>query len=105
MIPRKLAIPCWRRADDPPEMARELRLIVETQQRGQIRREDAVSKQMLCTGDAQVCQILVRGQAHLCTKHTAQMEFIEPGMVRKVVERDRVAKPLAEVLQRAPDGT
>ena len=52
-----------------------------------------------------VVQVAVTLTFNLHTKGAAQVELVEVGVVREMVERDRVAEPPADVLQRAPDGT
>jgi hypothetical protein len=62
-------------------------------------------EQFLRACDAEVREIGMRRHSNLRTKGAAQMEFVEVGVVREMVERDRVADSLAEVLQCASDGT
>ena len=62
-------------------------------------------EQFLRACDAKVREIGVRRHSNLRTKGAAQMELVEVGVVREMVGRDRVAESLADVLQRAPDGT
>ena len=47
----------------------------------------------------------MRGHSDLRAKGAAQVELVEVGVLREMVERDRVAESLADVLQRASDGT
>ena len=86
-------------------MARQLRLIVEANEGRHVGRSHAAKEQLLRACDAEVRQIRVRRHSDLRTKGAAQVELVEVGVVREIVERDRVAESLAEVLQRASDGT
>lgn len=95
----------WRRPDDPPEVARELRLVIEANLGGHVGRLYAAMEQLLRACDAEVREIGMRRHSNLCTKGAAQVELVEVGVVREMVERDRVAESLTEVLECASDGT
>jgi hypothetical protein len=98
VIARRFSVTRWRRPDEPPEMAGQLRLIVEANLGRHVGRPHAALKQLLRACDAEVRQVSMRRHANLSTKGAAQVELVEVGVVREMVERDRVADSLAEVL-------
>ena len=100
----KLPVTRRRCPHEPPEVTRELRLIVEANE-GHVGRSHAAKEQCLRACDAEVRQIRVRWHSDLRTKGAAQVELIEVCVVSEIVEPDRVAEPFAEVLHRASDGS
>ena len=104
-VVRRFPVTRRRRPHEPPEMSRELRLIVEANEGCHVGRPHAAKEQFLRAYDTEVRQIRVRWHSDLRTKGAAQVELIEVCVVREIVERNRVAEPFAEVLHRASDGT
>jgi hypothetical protein len=86
-------------------MPRELRLVVQPDERRQVGCAHTAQQQLLGARDAQMRQIRVRRHSHLRTKRAAQMKLVELRVRRKIVELDRVSEVLAQVLQSIPPRT
>ena len=84
-------------------MARELRLVVKTNQGRHLGSSHAAAQMLLRARDAQVHQVLVRRQPYLQTEGSTEVELVEPGVVRKELERHGLVESIAEELQRAAD--
>lgn len=90
--------------DDAPEMAAELALITEANQRRDLGGENATFQEPAGARDAQVSKVCMRGHSDLSTERPAQMEFVEPRMCRQVVKGDRVTEVLAQIGHGPPYG-
>jgi len=87
-----------RGADDAPEVAVELTLVVQADARRDFSSAYPLLEQLFGAGDAQVCEISVGRHANLGAEGAAQVKLVEPSVRREVVESDRVREVLTKVL-------
>lgn len=97
-----LPIPRWGRTHDAPKMPSELSLIVKTDERCQLGRPHASTKQFLRPCNAKTSQIRVGRHPDLRTESAAKVELVELRMHREILERDRMSQPLPQVCHRTP---
>src|SRR4051812_19130949 len=84
--------PPRRDPDDAAKMPVELALVVEANRLRGVRDKRTALKQLLRLRNPRVGQVLVGRQPDLGTKCTHQVELVEPGVGRQVVECDLVGQ-------------
>src|SRR5262249_33128894 len=81
-----------RDTDDAAEGPVGLALVVEADRLCRVGDSRAALEQVFRLRDPRVHQVLVRRDPDLGTERTHEVELVEPGMARHVVERDLVGK-------------